>query len=286
MSKAVVRSALAAMLLMAAGSLAFAKDAVPYATIPLKQYIGTFSTFEATVDGKTGTFLFDTGGGITVVSPDFLKAIGCKVWGRVSGFRMTGERLDGAHCDGKQLTAGGKTFDAPVLMEFDIMKLLSSSLPHVDGSAGMDIFAGKVISIVPQTAIVVESPESLKARIGHTPAFPIRIVRDAEGVALAANAAVKTPDGTAWMELDTSNSGAFVISNHIAPLVDLKADDKDGAPAKIELANGIVLEGKARTRDLIMDGNIGAGVLSHYVLTLDLAGARAWLTPLPAKPAN
>jgi hypothetical protein len=196
---------------------------------------------------------------------------------------MTGERLDGPHCDGKTFETGGKTFAAPVLVQFDIMKLLSPKLPRVDGSAGMDIFAGRTISIVPQTAIIVETPESLALRVAGTTPIPLRSVRDAEGVALTVNAAVKTPEGTAWMELDTGNSGAFVIANHIAPLVGLKADDKTGSPVKIELANGTVLEGKAWTRDLIMDGNIGAGVLSRYVLTIDLAGNRAWLTPIPPK---
>jgi hypothetical protein len=48
-------------------------------------------------------------------------------------------------------------------------------------------------------------------------------------------------------------------------------------PSHFELANGITVEGTTRTRDLIMDGNIGAQFLNDWVLTLDLEHGRAWL---------
>ena len=42
----------------------------------------------------------------------------------------------------------------------------------------------------------------------------------------------------------------------------------------IALANGIAVEGRARTRTLIIDGNIGAQFLNHWCLTVDLAKGR------------
>jgi hypothetical protein len=106
------------------------------------------------------------------------------------------------------------------------------------------------------------------------------MVRDVEGIALAIDGAVRTPKGLAWMELDSGNGGSFVVANHIAPLIGLRTDMTAPEPARFELANGIAVEGMTRTRDLIMDGNIGAQFLNNWILTLDLEHGRAWLSPL------
>ena len=107
------------------------------------------------------------------------------------------------------------------------------------------------------------------------------MVRDAEGIALAVDGAVRTPEGLAWMELDSGNGGSLVLANHIAPLLGLRPDMATPELAHFELVNGIAVEGTTRTRDLIMDGNIGAQFLNNWILTLDLEHGRAWLSPLP-----
>jgi hypothetical protein len=121
----------------------------------------------------------------------------------------------------------------------------------------------------------------LAARVAPAQELAIRLVRDAEGIALAVNAAVSTPRGLAWMELDRGNGGSFVVANHIAPLLGLRIDVSTPEPGHIDLVNGIVVKGMIRTRDLIMDGNIGAQFLNDWTLTLDLEHGRAWLSALP-----
>ena len=69
------------------------------------------------------------------------------------------------------------------------------------------------------------------------------MVRDVEGIALSVDGAVRTPDGMAWMELDTGNGGSIVIANHIAPLVALTPDLSTPAAASFYLANGIRVSG-------------------------------------------
>jgi hypothetical protein len=71
------------------------------------------------------------------------------------------------------------------------------------------------------------------------------------------------------------------VANHIAPLIGLRADMETPEQARFELANGIAVEGTTRTRDLIMDGNIGAQFLNNWILTVDLEHGRAWLSPPP-----
>ena len=251
----------------------------PALVIPLQPYLRAQMTMQASMNGITGTFLFDTGEGLSTISPAYGQKVGCHPWGRVSGFRMSGERLDTPHCDDLNFVVAGKQLHAPAVIILDIMKFMGSDVPSLDGAVGLDIFAGKVITIIPRRAIVVESPGSLAKRIAHSFLLQIRIVRDVEGLALAVDAPVRTSSGLAWMELDDGNGGSMVIANHIAPLLGLATDVTEPIDAKLVLGNDIEVQGKARTRDLIMDGNIGAGFLNKWNLTLDLAGSRAWLSP-------
>ncbi len=71
-------------------------------TIPLQSYVDGLYTVQLTVNGQTGTFLFDTGEGLSVLSPDFATRVHCEPWGQITGFRFSGDRLDAPHCD--QLT--------------------------------------------------------------------------------------------------------------------------------------------------------------------------------------
>lgn len=258
----------------------------PLATIPLEPYLGEQTEVHAVVNGQLGTFLFDTGEGVSSFSQDFAKKVGCRPWGRITGFRMSGERLDAQHCDEISFDLFGQKFRAPVVGIIDIMKFLGPDVPTVDGALGLDIFAGRIITIIPRKAIIVESAASLAVRLRSAREVPVRIVRDAEGVAMAVDAAVRTSAGLAWMELDTGNGGSLVVADHIAPLMGLQADMQTPQLGHFELANGITVEGMMRTRDLIMDGNIGAHFLNNWILILDLQQGRAWLDALPDKPGS
>jgi hypothetical protein len=255
-------------------------DAPPAAsaTLPLRPYLAQQSSLQATVNGVTGTFLFDTGEGVTAITPGFARRIGCRPWGRITGFRMSGERSGNPHCDGLAFRVGSTQLDVPSAIVFDIDALLGAGTPPIDGAIGLDAFSGRSITVMPRSCIVVETPRTLRERTQNARPLPIREVRDAEGVALAVDAAVPTPDGMAWMELDNGNGGSNVIANHIAPLLGLAENISVPEVHSFALANGIVVAGPTRTRDLIMDGNIGARFLNGWNLTLDFATSTAWLT--------
>ena len=171
----------------------------------------------------------------------------------------------------------------PAVGVFDVMKFIGEKAPPVDGTLGLDVFSGHAVTVVPGTAIVIETPKSLAARTATARELPARLVRDAEGVSLTVNGAVQTPQGTAWMELDTGNSSGLFVGNHIAPLLGMKPDTSSPVGGSVTLANGIVVSGPTRTANLIMDGNIGAEFLNHWILTLDLDTGRAWLSAYKAE---
>jgi hypothetical protein len=273
---------LATLLLLAWVPSAVAGSPKPIAVLPLETYLGRSLAIRAFINGHEGRFLFDTGEGVTMISPSLADAVGCKPWGNLTGFRMTGERLDTPHCDGLIFESHGISLPVPIVGVLDIMTFLDSDAPKLDGAIGLDAFAGRAITLIIQRKqLVVESKGSLAARVRVATEIAVRVVRDAEGVALAVDVAVPTAVGRAWMELDSGNGGSIVVSRAVAPLLNLDpAADKPQA-GTFDVAAGITVAGQVRTpQGMIMDGNIGSQFLANWCLTLDLASGRAWLAPV------
>jgi hypothetical protein len=235
----------------------------------------------ASINGQERSFLFDTGEGVSMISPDLAKAIGCKPWGQITGFRMTGQRIDTQRCDNVTFDMAGLSFRAPSAMVFDIMSFFPANAPRLDGSIGLDIFAGKQITFeFARNTVVVESASSFASRIAGATEVPIRIVRDAEGLALAVDLGVPTRDGTAWMELDSGGGGAFIIGKHVAELFGLDPASRATQSVSFTLAGKVPVTAPARVMNsMIMDGNINVPFLSKWDVTMDLASDRAWVAP-------
>lgn len=261
-------------------------QAKPIAVITLIPHPGgtEMMTVHAKVRGHDGLFIFDTGGGVSYISPSFAEAIGCKPWGQLTGFMLTGQRLDMPRCDGLSFEIDHHQYSAPISGVFDIGKFMPKDAPQIDGSIGLDVFAKDAVTLsLKERKLVVENRASLAARTRRAREIPIRLVREAGGVALAVYVAVPTTAGMAWMELDSGNGGANVIGKHLASLLKLDPAKKEPQPADFQIAGGIPVEGMARVNPtLVMDGNIGTRFLIDWDLTLDLAKGRAWLTPARA----
>ena len=275
--------AIAVAFTVSPATIASPRNAQPPAVFQLQPHPGGtyMMTLRAKVRGHEGDFVFDTGGGVTYISPAFAQAIGCKPWGQLSGFVLTGQRLDMRRCDGLPFDIDGHSFNAPIAGVFDLMKFMPPNLPKVDGSIGLDLFADRAVTLsLANRTLTVESAASLKQRTRRGKEISIRLVRELEGIALAVVVGVVTPEGTAWMELDSGNGGANVIAKHIAPLLNLKTGMKEPQTAKFMLVGGVPVTGDARVNEtLIMDGNIGTRFMIDWNLTLDLAHGRAWLSP-------
>ncbi|MGB7266410.1 MAG: hypothetical protein WBC92_12915 [Terracidiphilus sp.] len=248
--------------------------------IPLTLYHDRIPAFHARVNGHDGFFLFDTGGGISVLSPQFAGFSGCTAWGQVTGFRMSGERMDLKRCDNVTFEVAGAQLEDSTTGIFDIMGLVQEKTPLLDGSLALDLFAGQIVTLdVSGRTLTIETPESFAARKRKATEIPARFVRDAEGAALTMAAGVPTPAGMSWMELDSGNDGVFAIGNHIAPLFHLQPDSKAAHPISFLLGGSIPVKGTARTANLIMDGNIGEQFFALWAVTFDLKSGRVWVSP-------
>lgn len=249
----------------------------PEATYRLEPYRKTVA-LRAEIAGYPGLFTFDTAGGVTLISPSFAKKIGCTPWGRLSGHRMMGDRLDMPRCDDVSLTLGHETYRLPVTGVFDITALLPEGAQPVDGSIALDAFAGKAITIdFPHQRLIVESPASLQARVEGTEPLPLSVSRELQGRALAASIGIPTRQGQLWMELDSGNGGTLLISKVYAELFGLDPKAEGPQAADFAVSDTLRAQGNAFTPDMILDGNLGMPFLKDKIVTLDLTTARLWI---------
>jgi hypothetical protein len=130
--------------------------------VPLESYGESQKILRAKINGREGAFLFDSGGGVTTVTPEFAEEIGRKPWGKIVGFRMTGQRADMARCDDVMLETAGMREHLPIIGVFDLMSLLPPGASKLDGVIGLDAFANKSITIdLANKRIVIETPKAL-----------------------------------------------------------------------------------------------------------------------------
>ncbi len=223
------------------------------------------------------TFLFDTGAGVTLVTPALAASKGAEPYGRLTGYRMRGERVDFAQVSDVALSIGGRALVPGPVGVFDVGALLPPDWPRVDGVLSLASFAGERLTIdAPQSTLVWESAESLAARAAGMLEVSARIARPVQGVALDVFLEGRVGGRRAWLELDTGNLGPVIAAAHIG----LEPTERGGKDLEVRLAGE---SAPWRTRvvvtELILDGNLGSSFLAERVVSLDLDAARAWVAP-------
>jgi hypothetical protein len=253
--------------------------APPAAEFKLEPYRKSIA-LRASIAGREGLFAFDTAGGLSLLTPQFAEAIGCRPWGRLTGFQMMGDKIQSPQCTGLAVSIAGLRLDMPTAAVFDVMTLFPPDAAPLAGSLALDIFAGKAITIdFPGRRLIVESSESLRARTDKATEFPARISREMQGRALAVAIGVPSAQGLVWMELDSGNGGTVLVSKPYAALLGLDPEKTTPQPADFALGHGFrVAVPAAFTPEMIIDGNIGMPFLKDLVVTLDLASGRLWLS--------
>ena len=251
----------------------------PEAVIELERW-RTRWALRAEIGGATRRLLFDTGGGITLVSRATAKAAGCVPWGRRTGFNMFGKRFDGPACESVSVTIGGRRY-VPAISGLVNMAALNPADSALDGIAALDLFDGRAITLdLARGRLTIESPASLRARIRTMRPLPIRLKREVEGLALAVTTGVPTRSGWLWMELDSGNGGTVLVSKPVAALVGLDSSVTGRQAADFPVTDEVrVRTTDAFTPDLIMDGNLGMPFLRHWIVTLDLQSGLGWIAP-------
>lgn len=257
---------------------AAAQDRPP--TAQLGDFFG-IRTVEVAIGGRDHTFLLDTGGGVTTISPALAEAVGCTPWSQINGFRMGGERLSMPRCDDVPIEIAGQALTVPSAGVFDLSPLLPPASQKFEGLVALDVLAARPFTLeLASGRLTFETPESLARRTASAVQIPIRFHRQGGGIALTVMARATTGQGALWLQLDSGSDAGIQVATASAEPLGLNREP-GGQDVTLSLTGTggetIIETARGRVRDMIIDGNVGAPVLSRWVMTFDLANQKLWV---------
>jgi len=259
-------------------------------TLPLHRGPGHLRTITVRVAGRDVEYLFDTGGGVTVISPEDSVTLGCVPGSKGFGVRLTGEPLRGRNCANVNLTIGHmeSRTDAGVM---DLAKLLGPGAPPVHGMISLMSFRGRLLTLdLAADRLIVETPQSFAERTRHMTPIDVRLATGPNGGELEAFVGLTARNGAKlWFEWDSENNASTLIAPSAAAL--LGADTTSTAlDVPVQFAEGVSATVPAHLKsDMIHDGVLSAGFLERATWSVDLEHGRMWvgsIAPIPTLPAE
>lgn len=234
-----------------------------------------------TAGGKDRLFQVDTAGGVTVISPSLAADLGCRPWGSITGFHMTGNKISSPRCDRVALRAADTDLIAPVAA------VMAVGMPEspLDGLLALDVFASKTITIdFSRGDMFIETSASALDRERAGTEIPAHMAREIGGLSLSMFIDVPAKQGPLRMELDSGNGGTILVSKPSRELVGLSTADDKPHVGTFPIAPGINATGVIFTPDLVIDGNLGMPFLKNWIVTMDLKEGRVWFAPSTVAP--
>lgn len=254
--------------------------------IPLHPYVAGLRTVDVEIGGRSYPMIFDTAGGINLVTPKVAAEIGCEPFGRLTGFRHNGDLVSSKRCGAMPMSAGSWVPTAAEVGVFDLMALLEGA-PEVGGLVGLPLFAGRAVTVdFARNRVIVESAESLETRKSDMQPLEIRDARQAGGAALDIFVAVETEAGKIWLELDSGNAGPVMLSPHALKQLGIDIQPEETSAVTLPIAGLGPVSVQARNHDSIYDGLLNRAFFESMIVTLDLRTMRGWAKRVDAAGAT
>ncbi|UYQ91541.1 retropepsin-like domain-containing protein [Chitinophaga horti] len=244
-------------------------------TIRLFKYAGNLKQVRVTIAGRTCHLLFDSGGGFTLLSPELAAQAGKTPYGQMSGFRMSGEKINYQRIDSITIAIGKLDLFHPEMGVWDLMSILPDGLPKIDGVLSLKSFEGRVVELDLGKDMLILHDEA--PRPGNQSAWQsisARFATGNEGNELTIFLNILRNNRNYWFLFDSGNIGAPLLSSATVNEWRLPADSTglyvtDLAP----LAKQVSCE----KRDILYDGALNFGIISQRRFLLDLRKRKIWM---------
>lgn len=246
------------------------EPASPDVAITLHPYFRALRIVRTRVGADTLTFLFDTGGGATLIAPHVARAQGCTPHGADVGHRMSGEPVTFGRCDSLRIAVGGWSANLAPVAVFDVNALLPKELPRLDGVLALDAFRGHVLTIDWRAgAIVVRSATAAESAIANS-GIAARLATGESGRFLTVMARVRGTREPLWFLLDSGNLRGTLVATSV--LRDSLLPLLTPQEALLVVGDRAPVDAAITAADLILDGALGTDYLERGPVTLDLRG--------------
>lgn len=260
-----------------------------------------FVQIPARVGQRDCELLFDSGIGVTIISPRLAEAVGAAPLDEtVSGRRMSGQEVSLPLVRLPEISVGGFTVSDHVAGVLDLGAAASGSA--IDGILGLDLFADACVTIDPVRQRFTVSDSAPEGGV----VVPVEVRRDQGSVVMFAP--LELPSGrVVTMEVD-SGSAALILDNRYLSdcqiaLDDSRIDEVQGTDETgqsftrrfITIDGSVQIPGEALTthreprvmfQQIIHDGLIGTDFLNHFCYSFDVPQEHLVLSTPPSRSAT
>lgn len=251
-------------------------QADPPRELSLNPFVGKLRTIDVEVDGKAVPFLFDTGGGLTFIDPKYTRQMGCIPRGRLTAYRMDGERIDSKRCGMIRLSFGSFALVVETAV-LDINALLPEGLPELGGVLSLQTFAPEAITLDFEAGrILFETEHTLSERVSGMTEVPARLTGELDGFGFSAYLQIGAGGLDLLFLLDSANLRPTRIAPHALDLLSAKINPESDI-LELPLAPGLAYQTKYEVVDLIHDGVIDVNFFGQFLVTVDLGSERLWI---------
>jgi hypothetical protein len=235
-------------------------------TLSLERYAGKLRQVTVQIAGGDHKFLFDTGGGHTLISPAIAAALGCQPTGRIVGHRMNGDKFETPKCANVSYSIGSFVSQGETVGVFDLMSMLPKELPPLDGVISLASVQGRSLALdLGANKLIVDANRPASA--GQP--FPCRVATGGDGADYTLFAGVVRAGAVFWFEVDSGNLDAIRIAPHAARYFGLEGSEQ-ARTIDLALGDGRSVQVEAHVVDMLYDGAISAAFLEQGVLYADL----------------
>ncbi len=236
--------------------------------IPLRNYCEGLKCLDLQVGGKARTFLFDSGGGSTLITPELAKELGSAPYGRGVGYRMNGQAVEFNYCARFHGSLGAWELQHAPVAVFDLRKLLPPELPRLDGVVALDSFRGQVLTLDwAANELRILASSDIPSALGKT-GVETRIATGENGASLCVLLPVTGERETLWFLLDSGDSAGTLVAPHLQKEHSIRVDAR--STARLQVGTRASESLPVTVEAINYDGVLGTHYLKDHVITLDL----------------
>jgi hypothetical protein len=255
--------------------------------ISLEHYSGNQRVIAATVEGIPCHFLFDTGKGSTVLSPDLANRLNMQANGTYTSFNQEGVIVNSKSGTPVNITIGNTGLFQKQVLIADINFPLTKNRPQVDGILSLKSFEDKIITIdFSKNQLIIETNESFQERKNALILLESVFATGISGQEMNVFVSVEIKKKKLWMKFDSGNSDRVLLSKNAASILGLFPDSvlnaKDYIPAgniAYAIQPSIVENLGSAVKNMIYDGAFDYSFISGSSYTLDLKQKLIYLEP-------
>ncbi len=233
------------------------------------------------IDNNQYNFLFDTGAGVTLISPEIVKKINRKEYGRGVGYRMLGEQIEYKKCDSVEIQIGGYKFFHSTVGVWDVNQVLPKDWPRIDGIISLGSFQDHCIMIdLSKNTIIVESDSTCEAKTKLMQIVESRFINGLDGSENGIFLNLDKVGRKWWFLMDSGNLDKNIISYATAKEWNVEYVIDSGRVViddlRYEFA-GISRISPSVIDEIIYDGVLNFDFLSQFIIIISYKEEKVWI---------